>query len=90
MGGTGGRSMSGNGCNGGDGGSGGKGGGASGGAGGLSVGILTSGTPPTTDGATFTLGSFGDGGTGKSANSGPPGIKANSASVENVSTKTTM
>ena len=80
----------GNGCPGGDGGKGGKGGGGSGGAGGLSVGILTSGTPPVTDGATFTLGSFGDGGTGKSGNSGPPGIKANSASVENVSTKTTM
>jgi hypothetical protein len=90
LGGTGGRSSSGNGCNGGDGGTGGKGGAASGGAGGLSVGILTSGAGPITDGATFTLGSFGDGGTGLSSNSGPPGIKANSASVENVSTKTTM
>jgi hypothetical protein len=89
-GGTGGRSSSGNGCNGGDGGKGGKGGPGSGGAGGLSVGVLTSGTPPITDGSTFTLGAFGDGGTGLSTNSGPPGIKANSASVENVSTKTTM
>jgi hypothetical protein len=80
----------GNGCPGGDGGKGGLGGAASGGAGGLSVGILTSGAAPITDGATFTLGSFGDGGTGLSSNSGPPGIKANSASVENVSTKTTM
>lgn len=89
-GGFGGARTSGNGCPGGDGGKGGRGGAASGGAGGLSVGVLTSGAPPITDGATFTLGAFGDGGTGKSSNSGPPGIKANSASVENVSTKTTL
>lgn len=80
----------GNGCPGGDGGKGGTAGAGSGGAGGLSVGILTSGAGPITDGATFALGAFGDGGTGLSNNSGPPGIKANSASVENVSTKTTM
>jgi hypothetical protein len=80
----------GNGCNGGDGGKGGKGGDGSGGAGGLSVGVLSSGPPPITEGVTFTLGSFGDGGTGKSTNSGPKGVKANMATVEALSTKTTL
>jgi hypothetical protein len=75
---------SGNGCQGGDGGKGGKGGGGAGGAGGLSVGILFKGTAPTSDGATFTLGTAGTGGTGKSANNGPAGVKAPTASADTV------
>lgn len=80
----------GNGCGGGNGGKGGKGGDGSGGAGGLSVGVLSSAAPPITDGATFALGAPGDGGNGKSTNSGPPGVKANTATVEVLSTKTTL
>jgi hypothetical protein len=86
-GGFGGAHTTGNGCPGGDGGAGGRGGDASGGAGGLSVGVLMSGAAPTTDGTTFNLGKAGDGGTGKSTNSGPPGVKAETAKVEVVSTK---
>ena len=78
---------SGNGCNGGDGGKGGQGGSGSGGAGGLSVGVLSSGAAPTTDGATFTLGTAGGGGSGTSSNDGPPGVKAPTATVEVVSTE---
>jgi hypothetical protein len=89
-GGFGGVRTTGNGCNGGDGGKGGKGGAGSGGAGGLSVGVLSSGDKPTTDGSTFTLGKAGDGGDGLSTNSGPPGVRAETASVEVVSTKPSM
>ncbi len=88
-GGNGGAHTSGNGCNGGNGGAGGKGGGGSGGAGGLSVGVLFSGTMPTTTG-TNTPGEPGKGGKGTSNNDGPPGVKGPSASVEVVTTKPGM
>ncbi len=76
---------SGPGCLGGDGGSGGKGGGGAGGAGGLSIGILSQGGAPLSEGSTFTTGAAGDGGTGKSSNDGPKGVKAPTATVEALS-----